>query len=373
MAGIYIHIPFCKKACHYCNFHFSTSLRLKNEMIDSICTELVLQKEFLDNEKIKTIYFGGGTPSILNPEEIDQILNTIHRHYPVETDIELTLEANPDDLDKTKIAALKESGINRLSIGIQSFFDSDLEWMNRSHNSAQSHEVIQNALYAGISNLNIDLIFGCPTTSTEMWKKNLSLTLDYNIKHLSCYALTVEEKTALGYFVKTGKTPSPDDKLIQDQYDLTTKILAQHGFIHYEISNYALDNQFAVHNTSYWKGEKYLGVGPSSHSFNGSSRFWNISHNKKYIDSISMNRIPSEMEILSESDRFNEYLMTGFRTMWGCAEEQLDEVIRDNNSIRTQLDKHLEAGNIVLNEGYYKLTEEAWLTSDSIISDLFID
>ncbi|MBT8229259.1 MAG: radical SAM family heme chaperone HemW [Saprospiraceae bacterium] len=373
MAGIYIHIPFCKKACHYCNFHFSTSLRLKDDMIDAICRELILQNKFLDGEIINTIYFGGGTPSILEPIEIDRILNTIHKYFHVETDIELTLEANPDDLDKKKILALQLSGVNRLSIGVQSFYDRDLEWMNRSHNSGQAHQVIRDAMESGVTNLNIDLIFGSPTTTNEMWENNLSMAMEYGIKHLSCYALTVEDKTALGHFVKTGKEVNPDEKAIQEQYDICRRFLSAKGFIHYEISNYALENHFAIHNTSYWKGLKYLGIGPSSHSFNGFNRYWNVSNNKKYIDSLAHDIVPVEKEKLSETDTFNEYLMTGLRTMWGCDETYVNEKLKTNKDLEHHLNNHLEAGHIKLRNGRYIMTEEAWLTSDSIIADLFIE
>jgi len=373
MAGIYIHIPFCKKACHYCNFHFSTSFGQKEALVSAIIREIALRKDYLEGAKINTIYFGGGTPSVLASAELEQILQEIYKCHTVDNQAEVTLEANPDDLSKDKLVAFKELGINRLSIGIQSFHETDLLWMNRSHNALQARQCIEQAMHLGLDDISIDLIFGSNTTTTKMWEENLLTAVSYQLPHLSCYGLTVEEGTALAHHIKTNKTGALNNKLGAEQFELTNQILCGHHYEHYEISNYALDNKYSKHNTNYWKQVPYLGIGPAAHSYDGIYRQWNIAHNKKYIDSLNDNELPATKEKLSKTDRFNEYLMTGLRAMWGCELKQLT-LLNDNwpNLLTHEL-KQLQQDNLIsLTTNELRLTEEGKLVGDRIISQLFL-
>ncbi len=373
MAGIYVHIPFCKKACHYCNFHFSTSMGLKSEVIDSIVKEIELQNKYLDDESISTIYFGGGTPSLLDIEEVNLILKAIKNNFEVEDRAELSLEANPDDLDTEKIAGLKSVGINRLSIGIQSFNQEDLVWMNRSHNASQSHKILEDCIENELTNLSIDLVFGIPVSSNNQWKENLIQGLAYNINHISCYGLTVEEKTALHHFIKNGTYEAPDETLSAEQFRIASDYLRSQGYLHYEISNYAKPGHISKHNSNYWRQENYLGIGPSAHSYNGNSRQWNISHNKKYGESLKLELLPSTMEILSAKDRFNEYVMTGLRTIWGCNAIQLKTINSDFYEMFRIASKPLiDKSLLIQKDDHIFLSEEAKLIADAIISELFV-
>ncbi|MFT5910508.1 MAG: oxygen-independent coproporphyrinogen-3 oxidase, partial [Paraglaciecola sp.] len=323
MAGIYLHIPFCKQACHYCNFHFSTSLQRKSEMVDSVLKELVLQKDYLQGETIETIYFGGGTPSLLSPKELNLIFEKINQHYILGNDIEITLEANPDDLTAQKLATLASSPVNRLSIGIQSFFEKDLKFMNRAHNAEEAKVCVQNAKNAGFDNLTVDLIYGSPTTSMANWRTNLQTVFDLKISHISCYCLTVEPKTALDHFVKTGKAEPVDEEQAAQQFDILVDEMEKHGYDHYEISNFAFPDCYSKHNSSYWLGEKYLGIGPSAHSFNGISRQWNVANNAKYMTALAEGNLSFEKETLTPTQQYDEYVMTSLRTIWGCELQRL--------------------------------------------------
>ena len=289
MAGIYIHIPFCKQACFYCDFHFSTSLKRKDELLSAIQTELVLRKHELENQSIESIYFGGGTPSILSIEEITAILDAVYKNYQVVTSPEITLEANPDDLSEDKIRALSKTPINRLSIGIQSFFEDDLTFMNRAHTAEESKKCLENAKKY-FNNITIDLIYGVPNMDNQKWLKNLQTAFEFGIPHISSYALTVEEKTALHSFIQKGIVKPMDEELALEHFNILVTETQKQGFVHYEISNFGKPNYFSKHNTSYWLGTDYMGVGPSAHSFNNVQRSWNISNNAKYIQAIQQQR-----------------------------------------------------------------------------------
>ncbi len=313
MAGIYIHIPFCRQACHYCNFHFSTSLRYKNELLGALLKETELQKDYLGNESIETIYFGGGTPSILQISDLRLQIEKIRETFNISKNAEITLEANPDDINEEKLAGWKEIGINRLSIGVQSFFEEDLLWMNRAHNSQQAVSSLQVAVKY-FDNITMDLIYGHPLLSNEKWKQNVEKVIALNIPHISCYALTVEPKTPLSKMIKEKKKEDVQQEKQAEQFLLLMQWLEDAGYEHYEISNFARPGRRSRHNSSYWQGKKYLGLGPSAHSFNDESRQWNISNNNVYIESLAENKIPFEKEILTPSQKVNEYIMTSLRT-----------------------------------------------------------
>lgn len=371
-AGIYLHIPFCKKACHYCNFHFSTSMRHQPEMIDAMLTEIALQQGYLDNLPVASVYFGGGTPSVLETSAINQLLQRIEQFHDILPDAEITLEANPDDLTTAKLQQLSETKINRLSIGIQSFFDKDLEFMNRAHNSEEAIACIRNAQEVGFQNLTVDLIYGTPTMTNEEWRKNLQTVFDLNIPHVSCYCLTVEPKTALEHFVKTGKSKDVNEEQVAEQFQILVEEMTKYGYLHYEISNFAKPDFFAVHNGNYWKGKKYLGIGPSAHSFNGQSRQWNVANNAQYIKSLQENKLHYEVETLTTRDRYNEYIMTGLRTIWGV---DLIKIEAFDIAVKTHfIDKskqYLLQGLMIQEGNHYKLTSKGRLLSDGIISELF--
>ena len=317
MAGIYIHIPFCRKACHYCNFHFSTSFKTKEELIGAMVVEIAMQAAYLDGQEIETIYFGGGTPSSLPIEDIKLLLDAIRDVHQIADDAEITLEANPDDIHAESVTQWKETGINRLSIGIQAFQDDLLAAWNRSHNAGQAMKAIALAQQAGIDNITADLIYGGPGLSDADWVSNIQRLIDADIPHISSYALTVETGTALHHQIEKGKSMMPDDDQANRQYAILQDMLTANGILQYEISNFAIPGFESRHNGSYWSGAHYLGIGPSAHSYNGDSRQWNVSNNVRYIQSIGSGVIPSEMEILTEVQRFNELVMTGLRTSKG--------------------------------------------------------
>lgn len=318
MAGIYIHIPFCKQACYYCDFHFSTSLKKKDELIKALINEVTLRKGELQGQTIETIYFGGGTPSLLSKDEILLIIESIYNTFEVIDNPEITLEANPDDLTSKRLKDLTISPVNRLSIGIQSFYDDDLRMMNRVHNAVEAKNCLSEATQL-FDNITIDLIYGIPNMSLEKWNQNLEITFDYGINHISSYALTVEPKTALDNFIKKGTYPPLDETLALKHFNHLVESSEKNGFVQYEISNFGKPDYFSKHNTSYWKGKWYLGIGPSSHSFTGNCRSWNIANNSKYIKAIQINELPNTVEVLSKEDQFNEYIMTGLRTIWGVS------------------------------------------------------
>jgi oxygen-independent coproporphyrinogen III oxidase len=373
MAGIYIHVPFCKQACHYCNFHFSTSLRTKNDFITALLKEIPIQQSYLQGEQVDTIYFGGGTPSLLDTNDIKTILEALYRTFNISPDVEITLEANPDDLTPEKVHQLKSANINRLSIGIQSFFEEDLQWMNRAHNAQQSVACIEAAHDAGFYNITIDLIYGTPGLTDEKWHQNVQRAIAFNIPHLSCYALTVEPKTALDHLIKKNELADVDPDQQARQFLLLINWMEAAGYEHYEISNFAKPGWRSRHNTAYWLGKKYLGLGPSAHSFDGVSRQWNVANNAVYIQSLLKNELPAEKEILKTTDQLNEYIMTSLRTMEGLSLEYVSERFGPDaaNRIMKESDRYLKSENIVLDNGRLRLTTNGKLLADGIASNLF--
>lgn len=373
MAGIYIHIPFCKQACFYCDFHFSTSLKKKEDMILSLIKEIELRKNELGNTIIETIYFGGGTPSVLNTEEITNLINAVYTNFAVIENPEITLEANPDDLSKEKIIALSQSPINRLSIGIQSFFEKDLKLMNRAHNSKEAKDSLSLATKY-FSNISLDLIFGIPDCTNEEWKENIQTALSFGIPHISSYALIVEPKTALETLIAKGKIKNVDDVKAQEQFHILTEELDNAGFINYELSNFGKEGFFSKNNSSYWLGTPYLGIGPSAHSFDGKQRSWNVKNNTKYIKSIQENRLPIERETLSTKDKYNEYVMTGLRTIWGVSLDKIKTNFGEKYLfyIENQSKKHIEEELLFIENGILKTKEKGKFLVDGIASDLFM-
>ena len=374
MPGVYIHIPYCRKACHYCNFHFSTTLRSKPEMVASILTELELQRDFLKGASLSSVYLGGGTPSLLDISELVQIFDRISGLHQLEPGAEITLEANPDDLTPEKLRQLRDyTPVNRLSIGIQSFSDTDLQWMNRAHNATHARACLEDALKTGFSDLTIDLIYGAPVTSDEQWAENLQTALEYGIPHLSCYCLTVEEGTALHHFVGKGQQSPVDEEKAARQFEYLQRETECAGYEHYEISNFALPGRYARHNSSYWLGEPYLGIGPAAHSFDGENRQWNIANNALYINSLRDKTIPFEREVLSTAQRYNEYVMTSMRTKWGTDKRKIAADFGEFAALFQQgIQSYLESGHIEEDKGIYRLSRTGKLLADRIASDLFI-
>ncbi|MFK7806812.1 MAG: radical SAM family heme chaperone HemW [Saprospiraceae bacterium] len=371
MPGLYLHIPFCKKACHYCNFHFSTSVKNKGAMVDAIIREIDLQRDYLESRDLDTIYFGGGTPSLLNEKELNDIFEAIHKVYNIAKDAEITLEANPDDLDKETLGVLRKSIVNRLSIGVQSFHETDLRFMNRAHNSAEALTCIKLAQDAGFPNLTIDLIYGVPGLTNDLWLENLSLFKKLEVPHLSSYCLTVEEGTALHHFVKTGKAPPVDEQKAAEQFELLMDFSEKENYEHYEISNFAKPGFRAKHNTSYWKGISYLGLGPSAHSYNGKSRQWNIANNAKYRKAIEQGETTFEKEVLKETDQYNEYLLTRLRTIWGVEKSDLEEIAPQYvSNFSKKILQFEKDGTVVRQNNQWTLTRAGKLLADRIAMEL---
>ena len=372
MSGIYIHIPFCKQACHYCDFHFSTSMKKKDDMVLAIAKEIQMRKNESENEIIETIYFGGGTPSVLTLAEINFLIAAVYANYAVAENPEITLEANPDDLSSERIIEWSKSKINRLSIGIQSFFEEDLQLMNRAHNSVEAKKCLEEATQY-FDNISLDLISGIPGMSNEKWKQNIETALRFGIPHISSYALTVEPKTALNKLIQTGKVAKPNDEVAQEHFAVLVATLEANDFIHYELSNFGKENYFSKNNSAYWLGKKYIGVGPSAHSYNGISRSWNVSNNSIYLKSIRENIVPHEMEILSITDRYNEYVMTGLRTIWGVSLERIGTEFGGEylNHLNKQTRKFLNDGLLCIENGILKTTPKGKFLTDGIASDLF--
>lgn len=375
LAGIYIHIPFCRKACHYCDFHFSTSLKLKGEMLSALIAEIHLRKDYLNGAAIDTIYFGGGTPSLFSADELNQIFEAIHSHFSVVEGAEITLEANPDDLSFDYLTKLRQTPINRLSIGIQSFSEEDLRWMNRAHNAIEARACIEYAQDAGFENLTIDLIYGSPTTSDAQWVKNLATAFDYDIPHVSCYALTVEDNTPLSSLIKKGRLHAVEEDHAARQFEILMEEMRRNGFVHYEISNFAQPGRFSRHNSNYWLGVPYLGVGPSAHSFDGQSRQWNVSHNPQYIQALKQNSLSFTKEDLTPVQQYNEYIMTSLRTIWGC--DPLFIVQKFGRAFLRNFNKKilpLVQNKMVMTDGKkYFLTDNGKLLADRITMELFHD
>ncbi|KAF2507788.1 radical SAM family heme chaperone HemW [Flavobacterium zhairuonense] len=372
MSGIYIHIPFCKQACHYCDFHFSTSMKKKDEMVVALAKEIAMRKNEFTNEIVETIYFGGGTPSVLSNNEINFLISEVYENYKVVENPEITLEANPDDLSAERILELSKSPINRLSIGIQSFYEDDLKMMNRAHNSAEAKKCLEKSTKY-FDNISLDLIYGIPGMSDEMWRQNIQTALDFGIPHISSYALTVEPKTALSKLIKTGKVAEPQDEVASNHFMILVEMLQKNGFIHYELSNFGKENYFSKNNSAYWLGKKYIGIGPSAHSYDGEKRGWNIANNSLYLKAIQNDELPIETEILTISDRYNEYIMTGLRTIWGVSLDRIEKEFGSEylNYLLEQSQKFLNDDLLSIENNILKPTPKGKFLTDGIASDLF--
>ncbi len=372
MSGIYIHIPFCKQACHYCDFHFSTSMKKKDEIVLALAKEIEMRKAEFKEDIVETIYFGGGTPSVLSNKEINFLIEEVYKNYKVSENPEITLEANPDDLSSERILELSKSPINRLSIGIQSFYEEDLKMMNRAHNSAEAIKCLEEATKY-FDNISLDLIYGIPGLTDEMWKQNIETALSFGVPHISSYALTVEPKTALRKLIDTGKIAEPQDEVASNHFMILVDILQKNGFIHYELSNFGKENYFSKTNSAYWLGKKYIGIGPSAHSYDGEKRGWNVANNSLYLKSIRENILPIETEVLSKSDRYNEYIMTGLRTIWGVSLERIEKEFGLDylNYLQKQSEKFLKDDLVFIEDNILKPTIKGKFLTDGIASDLF--
>jgi oxygen-independent coproporphyrinogen III oxidase len=372
MAGIYIHIPFCKQACHYCNFHFSASQNLLPQMVKAICKEAELRNDYIQ-EDIATVYFGGGTPSLFGIQDLRFTIESLHAFFGIKADAEITIEANPDDITIEKLSGWKEAGINRLSIGVQSFFDEDLQWMNRVHDSAQAYDNIILSKQAGFENISIDLIYGTPGLTDEHWQQNLQTSFELNVQHLSCYALTVEPNTALQKMIELNKKENIDAEQQGRQFELLMQRAEEAGYQHYEISNFAKPGFRSRHNSSYWHGKPYIGLGPSAHSFNGNTRQWNIANNALYIESINKNIVPYEIEELTGIQKLNEYIMTSLRTCEGLSLQHVtglsNEII--SASVLKDAEKFIYRNLMEQRNGSLILTRNGKLFADGIAAELF--
>jgi len=375
VSGIYIHIPFCKQACNYCDFHFSTSLQNKDTLVKSILTEIDLRKNYLPDKTIETIYFGGGTPSLLSEKESFLILEKIYKLYHVSKDAEITFECNPDDLLDDKLRELKRLEVNRLSVGLQSFNEEELVWMNRAHTAKESEFSVKRAQDKGFENITIDLIYGSKFSNIANWKKTLDKAIGLDVKHISSYNLTIEEKTKLGHDLKAKKETAIDDEKSSELFLEMIDRLEKHNFVHYEISNFGKEGYFSIHNSNYWKGKHYIGLGPSAHSFDGASRQWNVSNNNLYSKRISENKEAYfEKEILTEKERFNEYILTSLRTIWGVELGYLKANFNDEfvKIFLKQVELFIQTKTIAVNNQTYTLTEKGKLLADKIASELFV-
>ena len=373
MSGIYIHIPFCKKACTYCDFHFSTSLKYAEEMTDAICKEIILKKNRI-TDQVGSIYFGGGTPSVLPSPYLAKIFNTLTEHFSIASDAEITMETNPDDLNARKIAELRKMPVNRFSIGTQSFFDDDLIWMNRAHNANDAEGSIKRCQDAGFENLSIDLIYGYPLLTNLKWQENINKAISLQIPHISGYSLTVEPKTALDNLIKKGKQIPLNDDQSAEQFQILMEKLGLAGFEHYEISNYSLPGKYAVHNTNYWRGIPYLGIGPSAHGFDGTNRYLNIANNAQYLEKLYNGKLAETVEELTQLDRLNEYIMTSLRTMWGMDLEKIKLTFGKTfqEEMLFNLKPFLERKWLQQQNQKGILTADGKLFADYIASELFL-
>ncbi|MFZ4704638.1 MAG: radical SAM family heme chaperone HemW [Bacteroidales bacterium] len=374
MAGIYIHIPFCKCKCHYCNFFSVASLSGKQGMLAAIEDEIRWRRNYLAGEEVKTIYFGGGTPSLLSSDEINNLLYNVIRNFEVANDAEITLEANPDDLSTEKLTEFRQTGINRLSIGIQSFFEEDLEYLNRVHNSSQAVESVKLAQAAGFKNITIDLIYGIPTLSDEHWISNILKATSLGVQHISAYSLTVEARTPLEWMIRKGKTKPVDEEQSIRHFELLSKLMTETGFIHYEISNFCKEGWYSRHNSNYWNGRKYLGIGPSAHSFNRIARQWNVSGITPYIAGMKNGTASSGEEILTTVQHYNEYVMTSLRTMWGCHADEISKRFGEKYNVyfRKLAEQHINKEHLILKDNVFTLSAKGILMADAISSDLFV-
>ncbi|HET6558509.1 MAG TPA: radical SAM family heme chaperone HemW [Prolixibacteraceae bacterium] len=374
MAGIYIHIPFCRKRCHYCDFFKSTDLSQKARLLAGLVKELKSRAFECSSEEINTIYFGGGTPSVLLTDELKEILDTIHEHYRVAPDAEITLEANPDDLTQAILSALRQLGFNRLSMGIQSFAESDLKLMNRRHGVLQALQSVKWAKKAGFSNLSIDLIYGLPNQSLEEWERNVRIAIELDVQHISAYNLTYHEGTVFYDQLKKGVLRELPDELSLEQFEMLIRLLTEAGFEHYEISNFCKPGYYSKHNSSYWKNQKYLGIGPSAHSFDIASRRWNVSSIPKYLEGLENGQPYWETELLSEQDRYNDFIITGLRTSWGISEDIIQ------SSFPPRYFSHFEKcreiyqgqGQVEVHSGKVRISAQGLFISDKIMADFMI-
>jgi len=381
---LYIHIPFCKQACHYCDFHFSTQLDRRREMVEAICREIVMQKDYLRTRlttdysesrlPLETIYFGGGTPSLLEEDDFYLIFGTIEQYFYLLPNAEVTLEANPDDLSLDKLQLFRRFPINRLSIGIQSFHESHLQYLNRAHTAGQAEECVQLARKAGFDNISIDLIYAIPAEDHRIWQYDLERAVQLGVTHISSYCLTIEPQTAFGKWLKKGKIKAVEEEFAAKQFEMLVAYLTRHGFEHYEVSNFAQPGCYSRHNTSYWQQKHYLGVGPSAHSYNGSHRQYNIANNAQYLKAIAAGQVPYTDEKLSTYDQVNEYVMTSLRTQWGCDTRKIMSAHQVNllQTHQTYLTECLQKGLLTIEAGVIRLTTPGKLLADQIASDLFL-
>ncbi|GAB3172860.1 radical SAM family heme chaperone HemW [Telluribacter humicola] len=372
---LYIHIPFCRQACHYCDFHFSTNTERKREITEAIAREIVLRKEYLPTPEIHTIYLGGGTPSLLDEEELSLLLNTIHTHFSVRSTAEITLEANPDDLTDQKLEQFVKAGVNRLSIGIQSFDEAHLKHLHRIHTAVEAGDSVKRAQDLGITNISVDLIYAVPAPDHTILEKDVQKVLALDVPHISAYCLTVEPQTVFGNWLKKGKIKPIDEEFAARQFEYVVKSLAEGGYEQYEISNFARNSHYSRHNSAYWQRRPYLGVGPSAHSYNGTSRQYNISNNAQYLTALHKGEIPTTIEQLTPADQVNEYLLTGLRTKWGCRLDMLSELSNGNFLARQgkEIFRLIESGWLYLHDETLLLTESGKLFADRITSELFLD
>ncbi len=374
MAGIYIHIPFCKQACHYCDFHFSTNLGHRQEMVAALASELALRKNYLRGESVSTIYLGGGTPSLLESQHLKLLLDTVRSEFQVVIGAEVTLEANPDDLSRERLDALMAVGINRLSIGVQSFHDHVLQFMNRAHNAAEAIQSIDEARKAGFKNISLDLIYAVPGQSTAQWKECLFKAIDLAPQHISAYSLTIEKNTVFGRQQSLGKLKPAEDEIAAQEFEVMVEILTAAGYDHYEISNFAHPGYHSRHNTSYWKQIPYLGIGPSAHSYDGDARQFNARNNALYVKGLHNGTIPFEKEVLSRENKINEYIVTTLRTTWGCDLQKLAKDFEFDlyNESKNYIDSLVARKLTTLEGGILRLTQEGRLLADKIAGDLFL-
>lgn len=373
MSGIYIHIPFCKQACYYCDFHFSTSLKKKDQLISALAKELQLRKDEFKGTTVETIYFGGGTPSLLSIEELQFLIDTVYKNYAVVTSPEITIEANPDDLSQGKIIELSQSPINRLSIGIQSFHEKDLKLMNRAHNAEEAKKCLEIATQY-FDNISLDLIYGIPNSTSQEWLANIETALSFGVPHISSYALTVEPKTALANFIEKGIIDNVDDEVAHQQFHQLIDTLEDAGFEHYELSNFAKPGYYSKNNSAYWLGKPYIGIGPSAHSFNGHQRAWNIKNNSIYIKKIENGQLPLEIETLTKNDKYNEFVMTGLRTVWGINLDQVTKQFGEHyhDYLLKQAQFYISEQLLYIDKDSLKATKKGKFLTDGIASELFM-
>jgi oxygen-independent coproporphyrinogen-3 oxidase len=372
MPGIYIHIPFCKKSCSYCDFYFSTNVNSKKSIVDHIKNEISLRKNELISAPVNSIYFGGGTPSLLNELELGTILQTLRENFQISLGAEITFEANPDDINKNSLQSWKKNGINRLSIGVQSFLEEELKWMNRAHDAKSSETSVKMAQDEGFDNITIDLIYGSKFQSMQTWEKTLQRAVDLKTQHISSYNLTIEQKTLLGTNFKKGLEPAVNDELSSQQFVFMSEFLSGNGFVHYEISNFGKENYFSRHNSNYWKGEHYLGLGPSAHSYNGKERQWNVSSNSAYIQHLDAGTPFFEKEILTTENKFNEYVMTRLRTIWGADLAEIKKQFGEKIAKDFELKARSHPQHIVEKNGIFALNLSGRLLADKLSSEFFI-